>query len=127
MTRQNFFGAISGLFLVISVALFRLHQYTPAYDYGVMEVGNILMALLSISAWLLVNRNLHEKTDAFIRGVYSASLLKLMVCMFSILFFVFLNRSHIHKPTIFVLFGIYAVYTIFETIVLSKLVRDKRK
>jgi Ca2+/Na+ antiporter len=58
-----------------------------------------------------------------VRGVYSASFLKLMVCMVSLLVYVMLNRATIHKPTVFVLFGIYAVYTIAETILLSRIVK----
>jgi len=70
-----------------------------------------------------VNKQVDSRPQAFVRGVYSASFLKLMVCMVSILVYVLLNRTHIHKPSVFVLFGIYAVYTVVETWVLSKRVR----
>jgi Na+/H+ antiporter NhaA len=56
--------------------------------------------------------------------VYSASFLKLMVCMIAILVYVLLNRAHLHKASVFILFGIYALYTIVETWILSKLARE---
>ena len=83
------------------------------------------MAILSISAYLMVQKQMdNNNPQAFVRGVSGASFLKLMVCMVSILVYVLLNRAHIHKPSVLIMFGIYAVYTIMETILLSKLVRS---
>jgi len=96
----------------------------PGYQLYVLETGNVIMAALSLSSYLLVQRSLSNNPQAFVRGVSGASFLKLMVCMVSILVYVLLNRTHIHKPSVFILFGIYAVYTIMETILLSKLVRE---
>jgi len=81
--------------------------------------------MLSLGTFLLVEKQVDGRPQVFVRSVYSASFLKLMVCMVSILVYVLLNRANIHKPTVYVLFGIYATYTITETWLLSKLVRDK--
>ena len=86
---------------------------------------DILMAVLSLISFFLVTRELKNKPQAFVRGVYSGTFLKLLVCMASVLLYVQLNKPDIHKPTLFILFGIYAVYSIVETALLSKLARVK--
>ena len=124
--KKQFIFAIVTIFIVLSVVFLGLKTYAPVYQFSALETGNIIMAALSLITYLLVDRQLDSRPQAFIRSVYSASFLKLMVCMISILVYVLLNRANIHKPSVFVLFGIYAVYTIVETWLLSKLVRDKQ-
>jgi Ca2+/Na+ antiporter len=98
--------------------------YAPQYHFVALETGNLIMAILTISSFFIVKNQIDSRPEAFVRGVYSASFLKLMVCMVSILVYVLLNRSHIHKGTVFVLFGIYAIYTVAETLLLSKLAKE---
>ena len=83
------------------------------------------MAALSVITYLIIDKQLNGRPQAFIRSVYASSFLKLMVCMISIVVYVFLNKNGVHKPSVFVLFGVYAIYTITETLILSKLVRKK--
>ena len=103
---------------------FTLKKMAPEFHFVALETGNTIMALLSLITFFIVKKQLTNRPEAFVRGVYSASFLKLMVCMVSILVYVLLNRTHIHKPSVFVLFGIYIIYTVMETWLLSKIVRD---
>jgi len=113
------------IFIFLSAVFFAMQYYAPGYKFVVLETGNVVMAFLSISSYVMVQKQLEHNTQAFVRGVSGASFLKLMVCMVSILVYVLLNRTHIHKPSVFVMFGIYAVYTTTETILLSKMVREE--
>lgn len=113
------------IFILLTILFFVLRKMDPSYRFNILETGNVIMALLSLAAYLLVDRKIEGSPHAFIRGVYSASFLKLMVCMIAILVYVLLFRSTIHKPTVFVLFGIYAVYTITETWLLTRIAREK--
>jgi hypothetical protein len=122
--KKLFIISIITIFIVLTAVFYALKIYMPEYHFVVLEGGNTLMALLSLISWLLVQKQMESRPQAFVRGVYSASFLKLMVCMVSILVYVLLNRTHIHKPTVFVLFGIYVIYTAMETILLSKSARD---
>jgi hypothetical protein len=124
--KKVFIPAIVLLFFVLFAVFFLLQKSKPEYDFTVLMGGNVVMALLSILSFMLVSKQVGNSAQAFVRGVYSASFLKLMVCMISIFIYVMLNRKHIHKPTIFALFGIYAAYTFVETVLLSKMARDKQ-
>jgi len=114
----------SVIFVLLSALFFFMRTYAPAFHFTALLAGNILMAILSVASFFIVKQQMDSRPQAFVRGVYSASLLKLMVCMFSVLGYVVVNRSHIHKPTVFVLMGIYIVYAVMETLLLSKLARE---
>ena len=107
------------VFLLLSILFYVLKIYAPAYQFITLECGNVLMALLSLIAFLIVMKQKEGRPQAFVNSVSGASFLKLMVCMIAILVYVLLNRSHIHKPTVFVLMGIYFIYSIIENSILS--------
>ena len=112
------------IFIALSGAFYVLKLYMPTYHFIALETGNGIMAILSLSSYFIVKKQMDSRAQAFVRGVYSASFLKLMVCMVAILVYVLINRTHIHKESVFILFGIYAVYTVAETLLLSKLARE---
>ena len=112
------------IFVLLTAFFFALYNYIPDYNFITLESGNLLMALLSLIACFMVMKQKEARPQAFVRGVSGASFLKLMVCMIAILIYIAINRSHIHKPTVFVLMGVYAIYSIIESITLSKLVRE---
>ena len=122
--RKQFIIIIITIFILLSAGFFALSMYVPEYSFRVLEGGNSIMALLSLTTWLMVKKQLEGNAQAFVRGVYGASFLKLMACMIAILVYVLLNRAHIHKPSVFILFGIYAVYTVMETWMLSKAAKE---
>ena len=112
------------LFIALSVIFYMLQTYAPAYNFKLLMSANIVMALLSFIGYRIVKKQIKSKPQAFVRGVYSSTFLKLMICMAGIVAYVMINRSNIHKPSIFVLFGIYAVYSFFETITISRLAKE---
>lgn len=123
--KQRFITSIIAAFVLLSAVFFYMKSALPQYRFNVMMGANIIMAVLSLTSFFLVTRELKNRPQAFVRGVYSGTFLKLLVCMASVLLYVLLNKSDIHKPTLFILFGIYAVYSIIETTLLSKIARVK--
>lgn len=113
-------------FLLLQAVFYFLNQAAPAYNLWVLSVANGVMAGLSVAGFYIVKNQAAGRPEAFVRGVYGATLLKLMICMTSILIFLLLNRSNLHKPTLFILFGIYAIYTGMETWLLSQQVRKTK-
>ncbi len=124
--RRNFVLVIAFIFLLLTAIFFVLKTSAPAYRFNVLMTGNAVMAVLSLLTFFIVQKTMNDKPEAFVRGVYGATFLKLLICIGSILFYALLNRQHIHKPSLFVLFGIYAVYTAAESWMLSKLARQAK-
>jgi hypothetical protein len=122
--KNRFIVIIILTFVVLTGVFYLLKMSFPSFNFIVLMGGNAIMAALSLISYFIINKQLKGRPEAFVRGVYAATFLKLLVCMFSILTYVLLYREHLHKPTIFTLFGIYAVYTCVETWLLSKLAKE---
>jgi hypothetical protein len=122
--KKPFIPVIALTFIALAMIFFGMRTYLPAYNFTVLMVGNIVMALLSLATFYLVTAQMKSKPDAFVRGVYASSFLKLFVCIVAILTYAIVNKPNIHKPTLFVLFGIYAVYSVIETMLLSRLAKS---
>ena len=114
---------LSAIFILLSIGLYILNKLIPEYSFGILETGNVLMLVLSFLAIYMVSLQTGKPGGAFVRGVTGASFLKLMVCLFAALIYIITNRATLYKPTIFVLFGIYIIYTTSETMLLSKIAR----
>lgn len=112
---------IIGLCVLLFAVIAALSPQFPDYDKAALMVANVVLALLSIGAYLIMQKKLKEdRAQAFVNGVYSASLLRLMVCLGGIFIYAYTNRDHLHKPTVFAMMGMYVVYTFLETITMSK-------
>lgn len=124
--KKQFVLIITSIFLLLSALFYGLKIYAPDYRFAVLMIGNIIIASLSIGSFLIVTKSINERPAAFVRGVYGATLMKLMVCLSSVLVYALLNKHNIHKPSLFMLFGMYVVYTSAETLLLSKLARQAK-
>lgn len=122
--KKIFIPAVLALFAVSSAALYWLWYSNNAFQLPALMVGNIIMAILCIVSYFIVVKQIASRPQAFVRGVSGASLLKLLVCMAGVLTYVLVYRPNVHKPSIFVLLGIYAAYSTIETIILSKWARE---
>lgn len=120
---KTYYSTITGIFIIIGIGVGIFNRMMPDYSLAVLGAGNIVMAILSLASFMLVKKQSGKNAAAFVRGVSGASLLKLMVCIVGVLVYGLINRANIHKPTIFVLMGIYAIYAAAETILLSKMAR----
>ena len=124
--KSKFTLIVIALYLILSGIFYSMNVYLPEYRFGLLMAANLIMAILSLTSFHLVTKQMNERPEAFVRGVYSSTFLKLFVCMISILLYVMLNRANIHNPSLFILFGIYISYTSVETALLSKLARGAK-
>lgn len=95
----------------------------PAYDLPALLVANFLMCGLSLVGWFLLRRRSNERAQVFVQGVYGATMLRLFVCIIGILAYALINKPNVHRPTLFMMFGIYIIFMAIETIYFSRLTR----
>jgi succinate dehydrogenase hydrophobic anchor subunit len=124
--KQRFLVTTIVLFVLLTAVFFLLHQQAPEYDFKALMAGNIIMAILSIVSFSLITKQLNKTPQAFVRGVFSSTFLKLFVCMIGVLTYAMVNKPNTHKASIFILLGIYAVYTVTETLMVSKIARNTK-
>ncbi len=110
----------------VAGGVYLLWQSNPAYDLAALLVADVVMLLLSLAAWAMLRKQVGERPQAFVRGVFSATMLRLFVCMIGILTYALMLRNTLHRPTLFVMFGIYMAYTILETAVMSRTAKKVR-
>lgn len=105
---------------IVATVIQFLHREEPRYDYIALMVSNVIMLVLSLIGWALQRGAVTERPQAFVRGVYSATLLRLFVCLIGILSYALINRTTIFKPTLLVMGGIYLIYMVVESIAVSQ-------
>jgi hypothetical protein len=108
---------------LLTAVLLILFRQRPEYDLTALLTANGIMFILSLAAWAILKRNVGERPQAFVRGVYGATMLRLFVCLVGIISYAMIKRPAVHKPTLFIMFGIYAVYTVIETMTFSQQAR----
>lgn len=114
--------ALLGASVALSIYLFT--HLLAGYDTRALHIANILLIILNLISYFIIRKKLRqERAQAFVNGVYSSTLLRLMICMTSIFVYAFATKDHLHKPTIFMMMGLYILYTLLETIALSKLAK----
>ncbi len=124
--KKYFIVIVVILFFVLSAVFYSMKIWAPDFRFGVLMGANVIMAVLTLLSHRLVKAQVNKRGEAFVRGVYSSSFLKLFVCIGAVLAYALINKPNVHKPTLFVLFGIYAVYSVAETLLLSKMAREAK-
>lgn len=124
--KKSFIISIAIVFVALTLVFVFLVKVKPKFDLLALEAGNVLMLLLAMFSYLMVGRQLNGRPQAFVSGVYSATFLKILVCMFTILIYVVLNRKSLYVPIVFVFFGTYLVYSVVETIFLQRMVKASK-
>lgn len=109
-----------GICAVVATAIQFLWNAEPRYDYAALMIANVIMLTLSLVGWFLQRGTIAERPQAFVRGVYSATLLRLFVCLIGILTYAIMNRTTVYKPTLVVMGVIYFVYMIVESFAVSR-------
>lgn len=124
--KNKFILAVIIVFVVLTAVFYYVSMQEPKFRFTVLMTGNAVMAGLTLVTYAIVISQLKNRPAMFVNGVRGASFLKLMVCMVALVAYVVLDKANIYKPVIFVLFGIYAIYTVIETWLLTRLARETK-
>jgi hypothetical protein len=117
---KNFLLVICSVCVILSAIFYWLKIYAPAYDYALLMTGNVVLAILSVVSYQLVQRSMRVRAAAFVNGVAGATFLKLGVCLAGVVIMVLVKKEQLHKGSVFVLLGLYIVYTVAEKWALTK-------
>lgn len=115
------FGIING----IGFAFYHLIGSWGIID-GVGAAGNFLLAGITLTSYSLNKKALKSLShSAFLRRVSVSATLKLVTCLAAVLAYVLIWSSQVNKATIFLLMGLYILYSILETGSLVRLSRPE--
>lgn len=93
-------------------------------DQDVLIAGNVLLFLITLISFLLANRGLaNPNPHAFVRAVYGSIMIKLLICLGAAFIYIITYKKDLNKPALFIVLGLYLLYTFIEVSVLLKLLK----
>jgi len=116
------------IFLLVGAVILLSRNFLEqkGIDWQVISGGNLVIYLITIVSLHLLTKGLDAvNTQAFLRNAYSGILLKLMACAGAAFIYIVIAGDHINKPSIFIMMGLYLVYTFVEMTIVMK--HSKRK
>lgn len=124
---QKFIVSTVIVCVLLATLVYYLYSQTPAYAIVALTTGNIVLAIISISSFAIVQNGIKSNNpQAFVRAKMSATMLKFFLCIAMLLAYIFANNRQVHKPSLFLFIGMYAVYSVLEAVPLSKMARQKK-
>jgi hypothetical protein len=94
----------------------------PARAIPVMWIGNLILFGATLASFFIYRKSIHQvNMHKFLRAVYGSMLLKMMVCMVSLLIYVLVAPKGVSWPGLAVCFAFYFLYTFVEVKLLMRL------
>lgn len=112
-------------FIVLTAILFGLGFWLSSESIALVTrsvflTGILFMAIISLSTFLFSARFVNaENPNRFVRGIMGGTFLKFFLCIIAALVWLLKSGKHLHKPDLFALMGVYILYTVLESYVLS--------
>jgi hypothetical protein len=126
-TKSDFVLKATLTAIIISIlCIFVLrHQ---GWDFRVIAVGNLIVALTSIVSFLLLSRSLTSpNSQQFLRGMYGSFILKFFVIAIAAFVYIQVEKKQVNRPAIFTCLGLYVLYTTMEIVSLFNLLKRKKR
>jgi len=96
------------------------------FDQEVLLIGNLILFVVTSLSFIIGKRSMSSSNpNAFVRGVYLSTMIKLFVCAIAAFVYIMIFRKNINKPALIACMGLYIIYSILEVSVLKKLLKVK--
>ena len=93
----------------------------------VFLAGILFMAIISLFTFFFSARFVNaENPNRFVRGIMGGTFLKFFLCIIAALVWLLKSGKHLHKPDLFALMGVYLLYAILESYMLSTATRSSK-
>ncbi|HQV61690.1 MAG TPA: hypothetical protein PLO70_09855 [Chitinophagaceae bacterium] len=96
-------------------------------DQSVLIAGNLLLFLVSLTAFLITYRSLRSSNpQAFVRAMYGSFMIKFFLIAIVAFLYIMIARKNVNKPGLIACGILYIVYTVLETGALMKLLKQRK-
>jgi len=96
------------------------------FDQEVLLIGNLILFVVTAFSFIIGKRSLRSSNpNAFVRGVYLSTMVKLFACAIAAFVYIMMFRKNINKPALIASMGLYIIYSVLEVSVLKKLLKEK--
>lgn len=117
------FAPVIIIFILVTcfVMLFRDKLVAWKVSQSVLLGGNTLLFGVTLCSWIFHSKALNAgNTQAFLRNVYSAMMIKLLVCIVAFFIYISYAGKQVNKPALFSVMFLYLIYTFLELSILMK-------
>ena len=132
MYNKNFFRAILPILLIFIISNgFILTAKTLAtkwnIDTDVVIIGNLVLFLAtSISFFFYYKALRNNNVQGFLRMVYGAMFLKMMICLFTAFIYIMIAGKAVNKGAIITCLFFYLLYSFVEIVLLMKQSKQRK-
>lgn len=118
---KNKFYLIWSLLTAFTLIItFFLSNGNEPFTRIVVMTGTLIVAIIMLVSYMISVRNLLDSNpNRFVRGIMGGTFLKFMLSIVAVSILLFSVRDKLHKPDLFLLMGVYLLFSMVETAFLS--------
>lgn len=118
---KNKFYLIWSLLTAFTLIItFFLSNGNEPFTRIVVMTGTLIVAIIMLVSYMISVRNLLDSNpNRFVRGIMGGTFLKFMLSIVAVSILLFSVRGKLHKPDLFLLMGVYLLFSMVETAFLS--------
>lgn len=123
---NRFYILISLVSILLGVIVSTIGKsvFTPQ----IVNIGLLFLAILIMSTYAFASRTVNDPNpNKFVRTVMASTMIKFFVGILGVGAMLLILKKTLHKPDLFLLMGIYLVYTITEAVFLAKIARAPKQ
>lgn len=118
--------AIPCIISMILIVVFKNQLASFGFDINFLLFANLLLYFLSYLSFIILLKGIGSKSShAFVRGLYSSLILKMIVIIGALLIYIYAFGGTVNIPGIFTAMALYLIYTFIEVKQLMKIARKK--
>ena len=116
------------LFVLINILILACKHFLSREGVAInfIAIANVILFLLTSFGFYMQTKGVNSSNvNAFIRGIYSAILMKMFVIAGAIFIYIYASGGRVNTAAIFTSMAIYLMYTFIEVVQLMKIARRK--
>lgn len=118
--------AIPCIIIMFLIVVFKNPLASFGFDVNFLLFANLLLYFLSYLSFIILIKGISSKSShAFVRGLYSSLLIKMVVIIGALFIYIYAFGGKVNTPALFTAMVIYLIYTSIEVIQLMKIARKK--
>lgn len=96
-------------------------------DQSVLILGNLLLFAVTLASFWLTKKSFsNPNPNAFVRAIYGSFMIKFFICAGVAFAYIMAAGKEVNKPALFIIMGLYVIYTTLEVAALTKMLRLKK-
>ncbi|MEO7316013.1 MAG: hypothetical protein ABIW47_12560 [Ginsengibacter sp.] len=109
------------------VVVFKNYLVSKEVNTNFILGANFVLFALSIAGLFIQSKGAgSENLNAFLRGIYTSLLMKMLLIVGGILVYITLMGGEVNRPAIFIGMALYFIFTAIEIKQIMKIVRQKK-